>query len=282
MGFKKFSTLIMIEQALFALPFSYIGILFADGAKGKSLSTWIFATIALVAARTAGMSFNRVIDANIDAKNPRTKDRVIPKGEATKAQVWLIGIISSLALIGSSYFLNSLCFYLSFVAVFLLFTYSYFKRFSSSSHFYLGLVEAAAPIGGYLAVTGKFSIVPFILGSAILLWIAGLDIVYALLDKDFDRKENLHSLPCACGRKNALKVSTACYILSFGSMIAAGMITEKSTSYWIAIACVAFVFIYQQKIARSEDLEPALKKFFKINMFVSPFLLIGTFIDVFF
>lgn len=282
MGFKKFSTLIMIEQALFALPFSYIGILFADGAKGKSLSTWIFATIALVAARTAGMSFNRVIDANIDAKNPRTKDRVIPKGEATKAQVWLIGIISSLALIGSSYFLNFLCFYLSFVAVFLLFTYSYFKRFSSSSHFYLGLVEAAAPIGGYLAVTGKFSIVPFILGSAILLWIAGLDIVYALLDKDFDRKENLHSLPCACGRKNALKVSTACYILSFGSMIAAGMITEKSTSYWIAIACVAFVFIYQQKIARSEDLEPALKKFFKINMFVSPFLLIGTFIDVFF
>ncbi len=285
MGFKKFSNLIMIEQTIFALPFAYIGILFAygiNGAKAKSLSTWIFATIALVAARTAGMSFNRVIDANIDAKNPRTKDRTIPKGEATKSQVWFIGIISSLLLIGSSYLLNSICFYLSFVAIFLLFTYSYFKRFSSSSHFYLGLVEASAPIGGYLAATGKFSVIPFILGGAILLWIAGLDIVYALLDKEFDREENLYSLPSVYGKKKALKASTACYILSFAAMIVAGMITEKSTPYWIAVTCIAFVFIYQQTIARSHDLESALKKFFKINMYISPFLLIGTFIDVFF
>ncbi|MBU3947099.1 MAG: putative 4-hydroxybenzoate polyprenyltransferase [Proteobacteria bacterium] len=282
MGFKKFSNLIMIEQTLFALPFAYIGILFADSPKNKSISIWIFATIALISARTAGMSFNRVIDANIDAKNPRTKDRTIPKGEATKTEVWLIGILSSLVLILSSYLLNSLCFYLSFAAVFLLFTYSYFKRFSSSSHFYLGLVEAAAPIGGYLAVTGKFSLVPFILGSAILLWIAGLDIVYALLDKDFDRKENLHSLPSSYGENKALKISTVCYILSIGSMIAAGLITGKSIPYWIAIACITFVFTYQQIIARSKDLEPALNKFFKINMYVSPFLLIGTFIDVIF
>ncbi|MGB5158547.1 4-hydroxybenzoate octaprenyltransferase [Desulfobacterium sp. N47] len=282
MGFKKFSNLIMIEQTLFALPFAYIGILFADGPKNKSLSIWIFATIALVAARTAGMSFNRVIDANIDAKNPRTKDRAIPKGEATKTEVLIIGIVSSLALVISSYLLNPLCFYLSFVAVFLLFTYSYFKRFSSSSHFYLGLVEAAAPIGGYLAVTGKFSIVPFILGSAILLWIAGLDIVYALLDKDFDKKENLHSLPSSYGEKKALRISIACYILSVGSMIATGLITGKSIPYWIAIASIAFVFTYQQIITRNRDLEPALKKFFKANMYVSPFLLIGTFIDVFF
>ncbi|MBU1055832.1 MAG: putative 4-hydroxybenzoate polyprenyltransferase [Proteobacteria bacterium] len=285
MGFKKFSNLIMIEQTLFALPFAYIGILFADGvdsAKVKTLSIWILATIALIAARTAGMSFNRAIDANIDAKNPRTKDRTIPKGEATKAEVWLIGAVSSVVLIVSSYFLNPLCFYLSFVAVFLLFTYSYFKRFSSSSHFYLGLVEAAAPIGGYLAVTGKFSIVPFILGGAILLWIAGLDIVYALLDKEFDRKEKLYSLPSVYGRKRALTASAACYILSFTAMIAAGMITDKSIPYWLAITCIAFVFIYQQTIARSHDLEQALKKFFKINMYVSPFLLIGTFIDGFF
>jgi 4-hydroxybenzoate polyprenyltransferase len=277
MDFKKFSNLIMIEQTLFALPFAYLGVLFANG---KDFKTWILVTIALVSARTAGMSFNRAIDAEIDAKNPRTKERLIPKGEAKKAEVWIIGIASSLALIMSSYLLNSLCFYLSFVAVFLLFTYSYFKRFSSSSHFYLGFVEAAAPIGGYLAVTGSFSSVPFILGAAILLWIAGLDIVYALQDLEFDKKEGLHSLPSAYGEKKALAVSGACYILSFTAMISAGIITGKSIPYWAALACVALIFIYQQKIARGRDISSALKKFFRANMYVSPFLLIGTLIDV--
>jgi 4-hydroxybenzoate polyprenyltransferase len=278
MDFKKFSNLIMIEQTLFALPFAYLGVLFANG---KNISIWILVTIALVAARTAGMSFNRVIDAEIDAKNPRTRDRLIPKGEVKQTQVWIIGTVSSLALIGSSYLLNSLCFYLSFAAIFLLFTYSFFKRFSSSSHFYLGFVESAAPIGGYLAVTGEFSIVPFVLGGAILLWIAGLDIVYALLDVNFDKKEGLYSFPSAYGEKKALVASGICYVLSFVAMIAAGMITGKSMPYWAALACVAFIFIYQQKIARSRDIGVALRKFFKANIYISPFLLIGTLIDVF-
>jgi 4-hydroxybenzoate polyprenyltransferase len=277
MDFKKFSNLIMIEQTLFALPFAYLGVLFANG---KNLSTWILVTIALVAARTAGMSFNRVIDAEIDAKNPRTKDRLIPKGEAKKAEVWIIGIVSSIALVVSSYLLNDLCFYLSFVAVFLLLTYSYFKRFSSTSHFYLGFVEAAAPIGGYLAVTGSFSIVPFMLGAAILLWIAGLDIIYALQDLEFDKKEGLHSLPSAFGEKNALVASGVCYIFSFAAMISVGIVTGKRIPYWAALACVALVFIYQQKIARGRDITSALRKFFRANMYVSPFLLIGTLIDV--
>jgi len=277
MDFKKFSNLIMIEQTLFALPFAYIGVLFANG---KDLSTWILVTIALVAARTAGMSFNRVIDAEIDARNPRTKERLIPKGEVKKVGVWMIGILSSLSLVVSSYLLNSLCFYLSFAAVFLLFTYSYFKRFSSSSHFYLGFVEAAAPIGGYIAVTGSFSFVPFILGAAILLWIAGLDIVYALQDVEFDRKEGLYSFPSAYGGKKALATSGICYVLSFAAMIGAGIITGKSMPYWTAIGCVAFIFIYQQKIARSRDIGVALRKFFKANIYVSPLLLFGTLIDV--
>ncbi|MFO7666308.1 MAG: UbiA-like polyprenyltransferase [Desulfobacterales bacterium] len=278
MDFKKFSNLVMIEQTLFALPFAYLGVLFANG---KNISTWILVTIALVAARTAGMSFNRVIDAKIDSRNPRTKDRLIPKGEVKQAEVWIIGIISSLALIISSYLLNSLCFYLSFAAVFLLFTYSFFKRFSSSSHFYLGFVESAAPIGGYLAVTGEFSVVPFVLGASILLWIAGLDIVYAFMDVEFDRKEGLYSFPSIHGEKKALAASGICYVLSLGAMIAAGIITGKSIPYWTALACVALIFIYQQKIARSRNIGVALRKFFKANMYVSPFLLTGTLIDVF-
>ncbi|MCP4671927.1 MAG: UbiA family prenyltransferase, partial [Desulfobacula sp.] len=200
MDFKTFyqliSRVIMAKQTLFALPFALIGVLFAGGG---SFATWLWVTIALVAARTSGMSFNRVIDATIDGKNPRTKNRVLPAGELRHSTVWAVAAISSLVLIFASYMLNQLCFKLSFLAVILLVTYSYFKRFSSSSHFYLGLVEAAAPMGGYLAVTGELSLMPFILGFIILSWIAGLDIVYAFQDIEFDKKENLHSLPVRVG-----------------------------------------------------------------------------------
>ncbi|MGC8658539.1 MAG: 4-hydroxybenzoate octaprenyltransferase, partial [Desulfomonilaceae bacterium] len=184
-------------------------------------------------------------------------------------------------LVLASLMLNRLCFYLSFPAIFLLYTYSYFKRFSSSSHFYLGLVEAVAPIGGYIAVTGKFSVAPILLGSAILLWIAGLDIVYAIQDVDFDRKEGLYSFPSVFGEKVALLTSEICYVLSITAMIVAGMITGKSAPYWLALAGIGFIFTYQQKIIKSGDVSLALKKFFKANLYVSPLLLIGALLDVF-
>jgi 4-hydroxybenzoate polyprenyltransferase len=238
MDFKTFGRLILIEQTLFALPFAYIGILFAGRA---TIVIWIWVTIALAAARIAGMSFNRIIDVDIDAKNPRTKDRLLPQGKVSKLSVWIIAIASSLILIGSSFMLNRLCFYLSFVAVILLFTYSYFKRFSSSSHFYLGFIEAAAPVGGYLAVTGAFDVLPFILGVVILTWIAGLDIVYALQDVDFDKSEKLYSLPSAIGRNKALFISACCYILSIAGLVLAGVLTERNLPYWIAVACTAIL-----------------------------------------
>lgn len=278
MDFRQFSNLIMIEQTFFALPFALIGLLFAGG--GTPV-TWFWTMIALVAARTAGMSFNRAIDAEIDAKNPRTRDRLIPKGEVSPSIVWLTAIISSLILMGASFMLNPLCFYLSFPAVFLLLTYSYFKRFSASSHFYLGFVEAAAPIGGYIAVTGEFALVPFVLGFAIMTWIAGLDIVYALQDMDFDSKEGLHSIPVRIGKQKALFLSATCYVLSLGAMIVAGSLGEKSISYWTALGFVGAIFFIQQKLAQSHDLSTAIKTFFKINMLISPILFLGTFMDVY-
>jgi len=226
------------------------------------------------------MSFNRVIDAETDAKNPRTSDRLIPKGEVKPAVVWLTAIISSLTLIGASFMLNRLCFHLSFPAVFLLFTYSYLKRFSASSHFYLGLVEAATPIGGYIAVTGKFALVPFVLGFAIMTWIAGLDIVYALQDRDFDAKEGLHSIPVRMGKQNALTVSAVCYIFALGAMIYAGLLAQMEVAYWIALVFIGAIYFVQQKLARSENIASAIKTFFKINMFISPILFFGTLIDV--
>ncbi|MGW8325217.1 MAG: UbiA-like polyprenyltransferase, partial [Desulfobacterales bacterium] len=260
MDFKKFSELILIEQTLFALPFALLGVLFAGGG---TIGTWFWVIIAMAAARTAGMSFNRVIDAGIDAKNPRTRDRLIPKGEVRPKIVWMAAVMSSLLLIGASFMLNKLCFYLSFPAVFMLFTYSYFKRFSASSHFYLGLVEAAAPIGGYLAVTGEFTRVPFVLGLVILTWIAGLDIVYAIQDLEFDTKENLHSIPVRVGKRKALIISAACYVVSMSALVYAGLLTHKNIFYWAAVVSVGMIFFYQQRMARSENLALAVKLFFK-------------------
>lgn len=269
----------MIEQTLFALPFALLGVLFAGGG---TFSTWVLVMIAVTAARTAGMSFNRVIDAKIDAKNPRTKDRLIPKGDVTPGVVWVTAILSSLILILVSRMLNDLCYYLSFPAVGLLFTYSYFKRFSASSHFYLGVVEAAAPIGGYLAVTGCFSVMPFILGAVILFWIAGLDIVYALQDQTFDQNENLKSIPAKYGREKAILISSSAYIMAVLCLSLAGLLADKGIFFWIGVILISGIFFYQQKLARHENITEVVKPFFKVNMYISPILFFSTFIDVIF
>jgi 4-hydroxybenzoate polyprenyltransferase len=279
MDFKTFTQLIMIEQTLFALPFAWLGILFAGGG---TLRTWIWATLALIAARTAGMLFNRVIDAKIDAKNPRTRNRLLPRGAVCSEFVWLLAVVFSLILVGSAYMLNPLCFYLSFPAVFLLFTYSYLKRFSSSSHFYLGFVEAAAPVGGYLAVTGEFALTPIVLGCVIMAWIAGLDIVYAIQDMAFDREENLHSVPARFGRRRALHISSLCYWLALAALVLAGGLEGMTPPYWLAVVAVGLIFLYQQVLARRIRIDPAVKKIFQANMLISPLLLCGTAFAVFF
>jgi 4-hydroxybenzoate polyprenyltransferase len=278
MDFKKFSELILIEQTLFTLPFAYLGLLFAGGG---TIKIWILVTIALAAARTSGMSFNRVIDAKIDKENPRTKERVLPRGDANPITVWLIAVLSALVLIAVSYLLNRLCFYLSFVAVFLLFTYSYLKRFSSSSHFYLGFVEAAAPVGGYLAATGKFAFTPFLLGFVIMSWIAGLDIIYSIQDRGFDEKAGLHSIPVKMGIKKAINLSGICYALSFAGMFFGGFMGKMKWPYFLAILPVGVIFVYHQMLGRSGRLGERYSRLFKTNMLISPLLLVGTAISIF-
>lgn len=274
----------MIEQTLFALPFAYLGVLFAGGG---DFMIWVWVSLALAAGRTAGMSFNRLIDAEIDARNPRTMGRALPAGELSRRDVWILAGASCFLLVFASYMLNSLCFQLSFAVIGLLFTYSYFKRFTAASHFYLGFIEAAAPVGGYIAVTGvlytssRGDLVPFLLGAAIMFWIAGLDIVYSILDIDFDRREGLQSIPAKYGRDRALLLSLLLYVLAAASLVAAGVIAKRQQAYWVALACVAVIFFYQQRLARRDDQEASVKELFQINAFISPALFVGTFIDVF-
>ncbi len=278
MDFRQFANLVLIEQTLFTLPFALIGVLFAGGG---TLDTWVWVIVALTAARTAGMSFNRVIDADIDAENPRTKDRLLPQKIITRKAVWLTAGVSSLVLIFAAYMLNTLCFVLSFPAVLLLYTYSYFKRFSASSHFYLGFVEAAAPIGGYLAVTGKFAFIPFVLGFAIMTWIAGLDIVYALQDLSLDTRQRLHSLPVSLGKQNALRISCLSYGMSIIALVYAGVLAQMGGPYFIGLLFIAGIFFMQQKSARSEALETGIRRFFRYNIWIAPILFLGSLVDVF-
>jgi len=278
MDFKKFAQLIMIEQTLFALPFAWMGILFAGGG---SLNHWFWASLALFGARTAGMSFNRLLDADVDAKNPRTAERLLPKGEVTRFSVWILAGAASGLLVFSSYMLNSLCFYLSFFAIFLLFTYSFFKRFSASAHFYLGFVEAAAPIGGYLAISGVFELRAFLPGVAIMFWIAGLDILYSLQDQNFDRQEGLHSIPARYGRTKSLSISGLSYLAAVTALAAAGSMANLGAVYWVAVAAVAFIFIRQQVLSRTDgdELENSLGRIFYLNRFISPVLFLGMLLD---
>ncbi len=281
MGFNKlklYSELLLISQTLFALPFAYMGILFAGSGTTKQ---WILVTIALIAARTAGMSFNRVIDASIDAKNPRTQNRIIPQRRIKKISVWLLSIISCIILVISSYLLNNLCFYLSFVAIILLFTYSYFKRFSSSSHFYLGFVEAAAPIGGYLAVQPSFDFITFLPAIAIMFWIAGLDILYAIQDYAFDKKEGLFSIPVRFGLTNASVISTLSYFISILALITAGILAQMGLIYLISLILVTIIFINQQYLGYTykQSIEKIIPKIFFLNKFISPVLFLGMIFD---
>lgn len=272
----KTADLLLPEQTLFALPFAWMGVLFAGGAGPR---VWLLVTLALAAARTAGMAFNRAIDARIDAANPRTKDRVIPRGEVTAAAAAALGAVSSLALIAASYLLNPLCFLLSFPAVLLLAGYPYFKRFSASSHFCLGAIESAAPIGGYLAAAGRMDPPALLLGAGILLWIAGLDMIYALQDEAFDRGAGLHSVPAAWGRAGALALSAVCYALALCALAAAGALRGMTLPYWASVAGVAALFAWQQKAARGPDPAAAMKKIFGANIYISPALLAGALLD---
>ncbi len=275
MDLKKFFSLINFNQTLYTLPLAYIGLLFAGA---EDIFTWIWATLALISAKTAGVSFKRIIYAFIDAKYPDADNT----GEISKVTLWSIGIISSMALVYCSYMLNELCFYLSFASILLLFIYPYLKRFSASLQYYPSLVEAAAPIGGYVAETGRFDLIPFVIGIAVLLWIAGLDIIYAIQDIDSGKNEDLFSIPSRFGIDKALLMSALLYLLALTALIAAGLLTSRDLAYWISLICVTTIFTRQQFLTKSMDIKAGMTEFYQINSFVSPILFVGVFVDVMF
>ena len=260
--------LIRVRETIFSLPLAYIGVLLV-AEELPSFSIWCYVTTALVSARTIGMCLNRVLDKNIDARNLRTANRLLPSGQASVSTVIRYAVLFAILFVFSAYMLNDLCFYLSFLALFLLITYSLIKRFSSTTHLYLGLTEACAPIGGALAVHPEFSLKALIMGLYVILWIAGFDIIYACQDYRFDKTNKLFSIPAKYGLKKALIISSAFHIAAVFTLFLAGIMVHANFLYWLCLLVVCCFFVWQHTLVSEKNLAKVNVAFFNANRNIS-------------
>lgn len=248
---KVFFEMIKFEHTLFALPFAYLGaFLAANGIPSGSKLFWI--TLAMIGARTAAMSLNRLIDRHIDARNPRTAQRALPAGQLRAKEVYLYTVLSFLLLGYSAYRLNLLALWLMPIAVFFLVLYSYTKRFTWACHLALGISLGLAPAGAWIGVTGHWALAPILLGLGVMTWVAGFDIVYACQDVEFDRKEGLHSIPAIFGVQRGLEISSFLHILAPLFFIAVGVVMSMSWLYYAGVV-IAIVLLFRQHRLVSVD-----------------------------
>ena len=276
---KNYFSLVKFSHTIFALPFAFIGFFlglkdmhFFDGdAITKPFSQHeIFLKLLLVLAsmvtsRSAAMAFNRYIDRRYDRINPRTAQREIPAGVITANQALFFTFISCVLFIFICYFINAICFYLSPLALFIILFYSYTKRFTALCHLVLGIGLSLAPIGAYLAITGSFAAIPILFSFAVICWVSGFDIIYALQDEKFDTDNHLYSMPVIMGKRNALRFSRVLHLLSALFVIAAGIAGGFTFIYWLGIIVFCSMLIYQQSLVKPTDLSKVNLAFMTSN-----------------
>jgi 4-hydroxybenzoate polyprenyltransferase len=273
--------MIKFEHTVFALPFAFTGaLLAANGLPPWRTILWI--TVAMVGARSAAMGFNRWADRSFDAENPRTKVRALPLGLVTPAQVVVFTVISSLVLIFSAYMLNPLSFYLSPVALAVVFFYSYTKRFTFLSHAFLGLAICLAPIGAWIAVTGTLQAAALVLGAAVLFWLLGFDVLYALQDMDFDRKAGLHSIPQRFGIRRSLWISRASHAVTMAALFWLFSLLPLGAFYLAGIVIALCLIVYEHTLVKEQDLSKLNIAFFNMNGYISVTIFLFTFLDILF
>lgn len=270
---KKYFSLVLFAHSVFALPFAMIGF-FLGVTTTTSPFKWtllVMVLLCMVFARNAAMAFNRYLDRNIDAKNPRTQMRDIPAGRVSANEALIFVIVNCILFMVTTIFINPLCFYLSPIALFVVLFYSYTKRFTALCHMVLGLGLALAPIGAYIAVTGQFAVIPVLYSFAVLFWVSGFDIIYALQDEGFDRDEKLHSIPAALGIKNALKLSEVLHVFSALCVIAPIILAPDNFSwfYYLGVAFFCSMLIYQHLLVKPNDISKVDKAFMTTNGFAS-------------
>ncbi|KIO76699.1 4-hydroxybenzoate polyprenyltransferase [Pedobacter lusitanus] len=264
---KKYFSLVLFAHSVFALPFAMIGFFLGVTTTDHPFN-WVILLLVLlcmVFARNSAMAFNRYLDRDIDAKNPRTNMRDIPAGKVSANEALIFVIVNCVLFIITTAFINRLCLYLSPVALFVVLFYSYTKRFTALCHLVLGLGLSLAPIGAYIAVTGSFALVPVLYSFAVLFWVSGFDIIYALQDEEFDKGENLHSIPSAIGRKKALRLSEFLHVLSAICVILPIVFSTFSWAYYLGVTFFCSMLIYQHLLVKPNDISKVNKAFATTN-----------------
>lgn len=281
---KKYFSLVLFAHTIFAMPFAIIGFFLAISSTQEEFN-WIkllLMVLCMVFARNAAMAYNRYLDRDIDAQNPRTVIRDIPSGKIKPNEALIFTIINCILFIVTTLLINKLCFYLSPVALTVVLGYSYTKRFTPLCHLVLGLGLALAPIGAYLVVTGEFAMLPIYFSLAVLCWVSGFDIIYALQDEEFDRKNNLNSIPSWLGKEKALKVSSILHVLAVVFVTLPYLKSDLSWFYLAGVLFFALLLIYQHSLVKPNDLSKVDRAFFTTNGIASvvfaSFFLLDTFL----
>lgn len=272
---RVFLDAIKFEHTIFALPFAYLGMVLAarahHGWPGLDKLFWI--TLAMAGARTLAMTLNRLIDARLDALNPRTENRALPKKLLGSGEMVFFSILAAVVLAFSAWQLNPLCLKLAPVALIFLVGYSYTKRFTWLCHLALGLTDGIAPVGGWLAVNPTISVAnllpPALLGLAVAAWVGGFDLIYACQDIDFDRAHGLHSIPARFGAARALQVSEMAHGASVGLLAAVGGILHLAWPFWIAVGVAAWLLIWEHRLVHPEDFSQLDVAFFNMNGYLA-------------
>jgi 4-hydroxybenzoate polyprenyltransferase len=275
--FHKLATtlsMIKFEHTLFALPFAFLGaIMAANGLPTWRQSVWI--TVAMVGARSAAMTFNRIVDRDIDAKNPRTARRELPAGQLSVGFAWAFLYVSIAVFLLASYSLNWLTFALSPVALLCVLGYSYAKRYTSFAHLLLGLALAIAPSAAWIAVTGSLNDpVPILLSLFVVMWTAGFDVLYACQDYEYDRKAGLRSIPARFGIARSLWIARLFHFQAFVVLLVLWLVTGMAWVSLAGIGLVSALFLYQHSLLKPTDLSRMNAAFFTTNAFVSVILLV--------
>jgi 4-hydroxybenzoate polyprenyltransferase len=268
-----YSNLVKLPHTVFALPFALVGATLASYRYPVRATDLLLILVAFTAARFAAMGFNRVVDRAIDARNPRTSGREIPAGKLSTRQASIAVGVASMIFVLAAGLLNPLCLLLAPFALAWVFLYSYTKRFTRWAHLVLGFALAMAPVGAFLAISGRWSepaAALLALAGAVLCWVAGFDILYSLQDEEFDRANGLHSVPAAFGVTGAIRISRLLHLVCVALFVATGMLfPELGTLYFAAVALIAVMLLYEQTLVRADDLGRIDAAFFNVNGAIS-------------
>ena len=260
-----FGRMIRFSHSIFAMPFALASFVLATRLQGFEGATLLWIIVAMVGARSAAMGFNRLIDADVDALNPRTASREIPAGKLSKGQVSAFTVVAALLLVLAAWMLNPLCLMLSPVALAIVLGYSFTKRFTMLSHLVLGLALAIAPVGAWIAVRGRFELPPIPIGLSVLFWVAGFDILYSCQDVDFDRRQKLHSIPARLGVPRSLVVARFLHAGAIVCLAVVPLVTPLHWSYVAGLGVVTALFVYEHSLVRADDLSRIDAAFFTVN-----------------